>query len=147
VSNQHLYDQDFYAWANQQAALLRDGRFSEADMAHIAEEIESMGKTEKRELVTRLTVLLLHLLRWQFQPSHRGHSWRNSIRIRRRDVVAHMEDNPSLKTLLSQAIDQAYGTAVIAAETETGLPEATFPTTCPWSFDQMMDPDFWPSGA
>ncbi|MDB5403269.1 MAG: hypothetical protein JWQ55_5287 [Rhodopila sp.] len=69
MSNQHLYDHDFYAWANEQAALLRDGRFSEADMAHIAEEIESLGKTEKRELVNRLSVLLLHLLKWQFQPA------------------------------------------------------------------------------
>jgi hypothetical protein len=147
MSNQHLYEQDFYAWANQQAALLRDGRFSEADMAHIAEEIESMGKTEKRELVSRLTVLLFHLLKWQFQPSHRGHSWRNSIRIRRREAAAHMEDNPSLKALLSQSIDQAYGTAVIQAEDETGLSTATFPKSRAWSFDQMMDPDFWPPEA
>jgi hypothetical protein len=145
MTNQHLYDRDFYAWANEQSALLRDGRFSEADMAHIAEEIESMGKTEKRELVSRLTVLLLHLLKWRFQPSHRGNSWRNTIRIQRREVAAHMDDNPSLKALLSRAIDQAYGTAAIEAETETGLSESTFPTNCPWSFDQMMDPEFWPA--
>jgi hypothetical protein len=145
MSNQHLYDQDFYAWANQQAELLRNGRYSEADMAHIAEEIESMGKTEKRELVSRLTVLLLHLLKWQFQPTHRGHSWRNSIRIQRREVTAHMEDNPSLKALLTQSIKQAYGTAVIAAEEETGLSEAAFPSICPWSFEQMMDAEFWPA--
>ena len=147
MSNQALYDLDFYAWANEQAALLRDGRFSEADMAHIAEEIESMGKTEKRELVSRLTVLLLRLLKWQFQPSLRGNSWRNSIRVQRRDVTAHMADNPSLKAMLSQAIDHAYGTAAIEAETETGLSESTFPANCPWSFDQMMDPEFWPTGT
>ena len=147
MSNQHLYEQDFYAWANQQAALPRDGRFSEADIAHIAAEIESMGKTEKRELVSRLTVLLLHLLKWQFQPGHRGHSWRNSVRIQRREVAAHMVDNPSLKALLSQSIDQAYGTAVIQAEDETGLSEATFPATCAWSFERMMDTEFWPGEA
>ena len=146
MSNQQLYDQDFYAWANEQAGLLRDGRFSEADIAHIAEEIESMGKTEKRELVSRLTVLLLHLLKWQYQPSNRGNSWRNTIRVQRREVAAHMNDNPSLKAVLSQAIDQAFGTAAIEAETETGLAESTFPTDCPWSFDQIMHAEFWPTG-
>ena len=69
-----LYDRDFYAWANEQAALLRAGRLSEADIENIAEEIESMGRSEKRDLVSRLTVVLLHLLKWQFQPSHRSNS-------------------------------------------------------------------------
>ncbi|MEA2732400.1 MAG: hypothetical protein QOF70_6875 [Acetobacteraceae bacterium] len=147
MSNQHLYDHDFCAWANEQAALLRDGRFSEADMAHIAEEIESMGKTEKRELVNRLTVLLLHLLRWQFQPALRGQSWRATIRVQRRDLEDHLADNPSLKAILFQAIGRAYGSAVIAAEAETGLLDSNFPSQCPWSFDQLMDPDFWPTGA
>ncbi|MSW82828.1 MAG: DUF29 family protein, partial [Actinobacteria bacterium] len=71
-----LYEADFYAWANQQAALLRRGKLSSADIAHIAEEIESMGKSEKRELINRLTVLLLQLLKWRFQPGLRGNSWR-----------------------------------------------------------------------
>jgi hypothetical protein len=147
MKNDRLYNEDFYAWANEQAGLLRAGKLAEADIMHIAEEIESMGKGEKRELVSRLNVLLLHLLKWQYQPSHRGHSWRNSIRIQRREVTAHMADNPSLKALLSQAIDQAYGTAVIEAETETGLDGATFPVICEWSYEQIMDPDFWPGGV
>jgi hypothetical protein len=141
-----LYDEDFYAWANQQAALLRAGKLGEADIAHIAEEIESMGKSEKRELVSRLNVLILHLLKWQYQPSHRGFSWRNSIRIQRREVAAHMLDNPSLKALLGAAIEQAYGTAVIEAETETGLGGEVFPLVCPWTYEQMMDAGFWPGG-
>ncbi len=62
-----LYDRDFFAWANEQAALLREGKLEEADLESIAEEIESMGKTEKRELISRLTVLLLHLLKWRYQ--------------------------------------------------------------------------------
>jgi hypothetical protein len=147
MSNQHLYDQDFYAWANQQAELLRNGRYSEADMAHIAEEIESMGKTEKRELVSRLTVLLLHLLKWQFQPALRGQFWRATIHVQRRDLEDHLSDNPSLKAMLSQAIDRAYGSAAIKAGPETGLSDTTFPTICPWSFEQIMDKDFWPTGA
>ncbi len=147
MKNDQLYEQDFYAWANEQAGLLRAGKLSEADIEHIAEEIESMGKGEKRELVSRLNILFLHLLKWQYQPSHRGHSWRNTIRIQRRAVAAHMKDNPSLKALMPQAMEQAYGTAIIEAENETGLSEATFPAVCEWSYEQMMDPEFWPDGS
>ena len=144
MSQSPLYKSDFYAWANEQASLLRAGKLAQADILNIAEEIESMGKTEKRELINRLTVLLLHLLKWQFQPALRGNSWRNSIRIQRREVVAHLEDNPSLKAVTSQAIKWAYGTAAIEAETETGLAETTFPPFSPWSFDEIMAEDFWP---
>ncbi|HEY3718618.1 MAG TPA: DUF29 domain-containing protein [Roseiarcus sp.] len=79
------YDSDFYAWANEQAALLRAGRLGQADIEHIAQEIESMGRTEKRELVSRLRVLLVHLLKWRFQPTGRGSSWKASIRVQRLD--------------------------------------------------------------
>ena len=78
----NLYDEDFYAWANEQAALLRGGQLSAAGIEHIAEEIESMGKTEKRKLVSRLTALLLHLLKWQYQPALQGNSWRLSMPMR-----------------------------------------------------------------
>jgi Domain of unknown function DUF29 len=139
-----LYERDFYAWANEQAALLREGKLKEADIAHIAEEIESMGRTEKRELISRLTVLALHLLKWHHQPGLRGPSWRATIRLQRHDLTAHLGDNPSLKALLPEAIEQAYGRAVIEAEAETGLPEFTFPAACPWSFEEMMSEDFWP---
>ena len=138
------YDRDFYAWAMEQAALLREGKLGEADIEHIAEEIESMGRSEKRELVSRLTVLMLHLLKWRFQPLLRGQSWRATIRVQRRDLSDLFSDNPSLKPLLPELIERAYGSAIIEAESETGLPESTFPAVCPWSFDQMMDGDFWP---
>lgn len=147
MSSAKLYDEDFYAWANEQAGLLRAGKLSEADIEHIAEEIESMGKGEKRELVSRLNVLLLHLLKWQFQPGPRSASWQATIRVRRRDLAAHLADNPSLKALLPPAIAQAYGNAAIEAETETGLSEGTFPATCPWSYDTVMAPDIWPEAA
>lgn len=139
-----LYDTDFYAWANQQAALLRAGNLAAADIAHIAEEIESMGRTEKRELISRLRVLMLHLLKWQFQPGLRGRSWRLTIEEQRRQLERHLEDNPSLRSKLSDAIQDAYGDAILAAERETGLAESTFPATCPYSYDQMIDDDFWP---
>ena len=140
----NLYDRDFYAWANEQAGLLRAGKLTQADIEHIAEEIESMGKTEKRELVSRLTVLLLHLLKWQYQPGHRGASWQATIRVQRRDLARHMRDNPSLKAVVPEAIVDAYGDAIIEAGAETGFPESTFPATSPWSFEQVMDEIFWP---
>lgn len=139
-----LYHQDFYAWANEQAALLRAGKLSEADIAHIAEEIESMGKAEKRELISRLTVLLNHLLKWQYQPGRRGASWEVTITNQRRDLAVHFKDNPSLKSKLTEAIDYAYGNARGEAYAQTGLSKEAFPAVCPWSFDQMMDETFWP---
>ncbi len=147
MKNTELYEEDFYAWANQQAELLRAGKISEADIEHIAEEIESMGKSEKRELASRLNVLLLHLLKWQYQPGRRGASWQATIRVQRRDLAVHMKDNRSLKAVLPEAIEQAYGNAIIEAGAETGLLESTFPATCPWSMEQLMDLDFWPGGA
>lgn len=124
---------------------LRDaGELSDVDIDHIAEEIESMGRAEKRELINRLAVLLLHLLKWQFQPVRRGASWQATIRVQRRDLTRHLKDNPSLKGVLPEAIADAYGDAVIEAAAETGLPESTFPASCPWSFEKIMDEGFWP---
>jgi hypothetical protein len=140
----NLYDEDFYAWANEQAALLRAGKLAAADIEHIAEEIESMGKTEKRELVSRLKVLLIHLLKWQFQPTGRGTSWRLTVEEQRRDVVDHLADNPSLHAKMEEATASAYGLAVLGAARATGLDRSTFPTECPWSFEQMTDAEFWP---
>jgi len=145
MSNSTLYERDFYAWANEQAEMLRAGKFSEADIEHIAEEIESMGKTEKRELANRLTVLLSHLLKWQYQPGRRGASWEVTIINQRLDIATHLQDNPSLKSRLSEAIADAYRKARGEAYAETGLSKETFPVACPWSFEQMMAENFWPS--
>ena len=138
------YQQDFYAWAMEQAALLRAGRLDAADIENIAEEIESMGRGEKRELVNRLTVLLMHLLKWNFQPGFRSASWSSSIREQRIRLRSHLEDNPSLKAKLGEAYAQAYELAVIAAARETGLPESGFPATAPYRFEQAADAQFWP---
>ena len=139
-----LYERDFYAWASEQAALLRSGRLAQADVVNIAEEIESMGRSEKRELISRLAVLLMHLLKWQVQPLLRGASWRATLRVQRRALTRHLADNPSLKAILPEAIHEAYGDAVLEAERETGLDERAFPATCPYSFEQLMDADFLP---
>jgi hypothetical protein len=147
VSDPSLYDRDFYAWANEQAALLRAGKLSAADIENIAEEIESMSKTEKRELVNRLTVLLLHLLKWQYQPLLQGLSWQVTIRNQRFDIIDHLADNPSLKSAVVEALTRAYRKAVGEVGLDAGLPERTFPTECPWSFDRIMDAAFWPGDA
>ena len=138
------YDADFYGWANEQAALLRAGKLSEADIANIAEEIESMGRSEKRELVSRLAVLLTHLLKWRYQPAGRGSSWRASVIVQRGRLADHFDDNPSLKPRIPEALHRAYRDAVVVAGDETKLGEAAFPQICPWSFDEILNPDFWP---
>ncbi len=142
-----LYEQDFYAWANEQAGLLRAGKLTAADIEHIAEEIESMGKAEKRELVSRLAVLLQHLLKWQFHADRRGKSWRLSVIERQRQVERHLADNPSLKARLGESMTDAYGDAILAAARETDLDSENFPADCPWTFEQIMDPAFWPDSS
>ena len=139
-----LYDHDFYCWTQEQSALLRAGNLSVADIEHIAEEIESLGRGEQRQLEDRLIALLLHLLKWQLQPNFQGNSWRLSIKEQRVKIARHLRKNPSLKALLDETIADAYGDALIGAERETGLPEQTFPASCPWTFAQMMDDGFWP---
>jgi hypothetical protein len=139
-----LYDQDFFAWAKQQSMLLREGGLVAADIDHIALEIESMGKAEKRELVSCLTILLSHLLKWQFQPSHRGASWRLSIANARDDITDLLADNPSLGAVLGDATGSAYRRARRQAAAETARPDGDFPVICPYAFEQMMDESFWP---
>jgi hypothetical protein len=133
-----LHDRDFHAWANQQAALLRAGQLSDADIANIAEEIESLGLSEKRELVNRLKVLLLHLLKWRFQPGRRSRSWEVSIANTRDELTDHLAGNSSLKGKAAEAVATAYRLARRSASAETGLPESIFPVDCPWTFDAAM---------
>ena len=139
-----LYESDFYAWANQQAALLRAGRLAEAEIENIAEEIESMGRSEKREFVSRLTILLQHLLKWQFQPGRWSVSRRLSIENTRLQLEDHLKDNPSLKSQLDEVMRSAYRRALNDAVAETGFARTTFPADCPYTYEQAMHTDFWP---
>ena len=139
-----LYDQDFYAWANAQAELLRAGRLSEADIENIAEEIESMGRSEKRELVSRLTVLLQHLLKWQFQPGQRSKSWERTIRDQRLEIDDHLADNPSLKPKIVEVLALAYRRGLSAVAEETKLELEIFPETCDWKVEEIMAKEFLP---
>lgn len=143
---QTTYEADVIAWANEQAALLRSGKFSGLDIVHIAEEIEEVGKSEQRELASRMTILLAHLLKWQVQPSHRGSSWEATISAQRGSITRRVSKTPSLKNSLSDSdwwLD-AWGDAVALAATETELDLSTIPKQCPWSYSQLMANDFFP---
>jgi hypothetical protein len=133
-----LYEQDYYQWTIEQANLLRAGALSQLDIENLIEEVESMGRSEKRELVHRLTVLITHLLKWDYQPEHRGRSWENTIRIQRIDIRQVLKSSPGLKNQFEDAVVSAYEKAVIFAADETGLPESAFPETCPYAIKQIM---------
>ena len=138
------YDQDFYAWAMHNADLIRQGRLSEIDVEHIAEELEGMGRSERRALSSRLKVLLVHLLKWRHQAPLRSNSWRYTIREQRLAVQDILQDNPSLAPQLEALQHRAYQSARLAAARETGLSEETFPQDCPFPHEQVMNSDFWP---
>ncbi|MGF1568210.1 MAG: DUF29 domain-containing protein [Nodosilinea sp.] len=139
---EHLYDRDFYAWTQQQARLLRGHKLSELDITNLAEEIEAMGRSEKRELASRLEILLMHLLKWQFQPNLRSRNWQLTIQEQRLRLEQHLSENPSLKALLPDYLEGAYPLATLSAERETGL--NGFPEVCPYTVDQIFDSTFLP---
>jgi len=139
-----LYEVDFYGWTQEQVELLRSGRLSEIDLYNVIEEIEDMGKRQKQELRSRLTILFMHLLKWQYQPNLQGKSWVSTIKIQRFEIKNHLAENPSLKPSLGSFIEKAWKAALLKAEHETGLSSSTFPQECPWTFEQMMDDGFWP---
>jgi hypothetical protein len=140
-----LYETDFFEWTRCNAALLRAGRFDQADIEHVAEEIEDMGKRERRELDSRLEVLLRHLLKWQFRPERRGRSWRVTINSQRRKLDKLLREMPSLRAALPAAIPEAYAYAVRGAADETDLPAHHFPAHCPYQINQIMDEAFFPN--
>jgi hypothetical protein len=138
------YDTDVVAWSEEQAALLRAGKLSSLDIEHIADEVEDVGKSEKRELASRLTVLLAHLLKWSAQPERRGASWRGTIKEQRAEVADILDDAPSLKMRLADEIwmERTWARAVGRAMSETEL--ESFPANCPWTIEQILDANFLP---
>jgi hypothetical protein len=142
-SNQ-VYEQDFYAWTKLQSYLLAKQQWEQLDLANLIEEIESLGRQQQQELRNRLSILLGHLLKWEYQPNKRSHSWLSTIRIQRLDIVDLLSDNPSLKSYLSEALTKAYLRALALANSETELPLSFFPATCPYEFPQILDDHFYP---
>lgn len=139
-----LYDHDLYSWAMQTARQVRERQFAEIDCVHLAEELESMGKTELRALESRLVVLLAHLLKWEHQPGNRTKSWRRTLIEQRKRISRLLDDSPSLRPKLPELIADAYDSALRWAADETGMDEGDFPPTCRYSLEQVMDTGFYP---
>ncbi|MBF0592607.1 MAG: DUF29 domain-containing protein [Nitrospirae bacterium] len=139
-----LYEVDFYQWAFHNADLLRQGRFTEIDLENIVEELEDMARSNKRELFSRLKVLIMHLLKWQYQPELRCGSWSVTIDNQRTDIELLLEDSPSLKHNIDTIIAKGFIAAKIGFGFETGISTKELPETCPYTLEQLMDHGFWP---
>ena len=141
------YDADVLAWSREQAALLRAGRFTELDIAHLADEIEDVGKSEQRELANRMAVLLAHLLKWQNQTALRSRSLELTISEQRSRISRRIQKMPSLAPSLTDPdwIDDAWGDAKQAFEKETGL--ASPPGKCPWTMADVLRDEWMPAGS
>jgi len=143
-SHNQLYHQDFYLWIQATTKLLQAGKFSQLDLENLIEEIQAMGRGEKRELRSRLIILLMHLLKWQYQPQKRTESWLNTINEQRISLEELFEDSPSLKPLLADIFDQCYQKARLKAVTETGLDITSFPDASPWNESETLDFEYLP---
>jgi uncharacterized protein DUF29 len=138
------YDEDFYAWTVEQSRLLRAGELSAIDVANIAEEIESMGRSDRRELKSRLVVLVMHLLKWGHQPGARSRSWSATIDEQRLQIEGFLTESPSLGPMVPAMLSEAYAIARARAIAETGLAEEAFPEVCPFTRDEILTREFLP---
>ena len=138
------YDSDFYAWALDQAARIRALTVPGLDTENVAEEIESLGRSQRHQLTGRCDVLLTHLLKWKFQPERRGTSWIATIGEQRRRLDILLAESPSLRPTVIDVISESYRHAAKQAARETSLPAATFPASCPWTPGEILDEDWLP---
>lgn len=138
------YETDFAKWAAEQADFLKAGRLQHLDIENLVEEIQAMSRKEHRELMNRLIVLIAHLLKWQFQPSHRGASWTNTVEEQRREISGLLEDSPSLKNHFDDGVwlQTVWQRAQRQAVRETGL--NTLPGQPIWTMEEILDEDFYP---
>ena len=140
------YESDVVAWAQEQVVLLRTGRLDQIDLKHIAQEIEDVGKSEQRELASRMAVLLAHLLKWQHQPSRRSKIWQHTIATQRKEVSYVLAEAPSLRVKFNDAawIDIVWAKAKGIAESDTGLDIETFAQVLPWSATDVLNEGWLP---
>ena len=134
-----LYDQDFYAWTQRQIDLLKTQQWEQVDVDNLIEEIDSLGKQERRELCNRLSILLGHLLKWHYQPEARSKSWFYTIKEQRIRIIRHLKDNPSLKPYLDEAIIIGYEDGLLLFGKETPLDPKQLPQACPFSKAQIFE--------
>ena len=141
------YEEDFFLWTQRQAALIRAGQFDLVDWENVALEIGAIGGRERRELGTRLKILTMHLLKWQFQPQRRSKSWRGTINDQRDEIEQLLEEDPSLRREIEALIGKRYRIARANAAAETGLALRTFPSRCPYAADQILDDTYFPAAT
>lgn len=142
--HKQMYGTDFVQWVNKAVELLKEGQFDELDIENLIEEVESLGRNDKNALKSNLRVLLTHLLKWQYQPSQRSNSWRGTIIEHRLRIQDTFEDSPSLENFYTQIFDHTYQQARKKAAGETGQNIGTFPMTCSYAMEQILDDEFWP---
>lgn len=138
------HDEDFALWSAEQGALLRAGRLDRLDRENLAEEIESLGRSEESEIESRLNVLLVHLLKWRFQPSRHSNSWRATLLEQRRRIARRIKQSPSLRDHPALVLADEYEVARLAAAGETGLALEAFPEACPFTIEQVLDAAWLP---
>jgi hypothetical protein len=132
------YDQDFFQWTQETARAIEEGRFDEIDRAALADEVESLGKRDRREVGSRLAVILMHMLKMEYQPEMESASWRSTIKTQRRELADVFADSPSLRIQMTVLLPKAYRNARSDAADETGLPIATFPACCRWTVEEVL---------
>lgn len=141
----NLYEQDFYQWTQNTARFLKQRKFEQVDWDALIEEIEALGRSEKRAIRSYLVVVIKHLLKWQYQPAERSGSWKASIRNSRNHLLELLEENPSLRgEFVLESIDKVYNTARVEASEETTIFLDNFPSLCPYSIEQLLDTEFLP---
>lgn len=143
-STQDLYEKDFYLWMETHINLLKQGNFSEVDVSNLIEEVESMGKREKRELRSRLIVLLMHLLKWKYQQNKRSESWVSTISEQRISLEELLEDSPSLQPFLVEVFETCYQKARVKAAHETKMMLNVFPVISPFSLEETLNSAYFP---
>ena len=140
-----LYSRDYFAWIEATLLRLQKQDYRRIDWDNLTEEIADMGRSEKRSLESNLVVVLLHLLKWQYQSERRSKSWASSIAEHRRRIRKQLKDSPSLKRFLEDELPESYLDSVKQASIETGLPNDTFPADCPYAIAQVLDDEFPPN--
>ena len=138
------YTTDFHLWAQQTAKLLRERRWQEIDLKHLMEEVEDLGKSERRGITSQLTRLLLHLLKWQYQLQRRSDGWMDSMTDARTQIELVLQDSPSLRSYPAEQLASCYQRARHRAATQTGLSPAIFPRACPYPLELILDEEWLP---
>jgi hypothetical protein len=141
------YENDFYRWTQETTELLKQRRFAELDLDALIEEVEDMGKSQQRELESRLVVLLGYLLKWRYQPDGRSYSWQGTVHLQRAEIKQLLRDSPSLRAQIPDFIISVYKTAVSKAVEDTNVSPSIFPATFEqtgWTWEQVLDDEFYP---